>query len=246
AFSGPEPGPLSRRLFFAIQTMERRRGAREEVQVLRAPIAVVLAYRSTPDPNVLAQQLDQLRDDGWGFVELDRFLDAVASGAPLPPRSILVTFDDASTACTIVSQHRVPAVAFAVADGADANGLRRAAELGVAIGSHGATHRPLASVPEDEFRAELEGSADTLESLGLPRPSVFAYPHGQWTPAIAAAVEGAGYRAAFTLGGDGVRRLPDRYALPRIDALAAAARPSPPHHLRTHRPGPPSPHPRPP
>src|SRR5262249_9103634 len=37
-FSRAEPGRLTRRLFFAVQTMERRRGGREEVHALRPPI----------------------------------------------------------------------------------------------------------------------------------------------------------------------------------------------------------------
>jgi peptidoglycan/xylan/chitin deacetylase (PgdA/CDA1 family)/glycosyltransferase involved in cell wall biosynthesis len=254
-FSRPEPGRLSHRFFFAVQTMERQRGAREEVRALRTPIAAVLAYHAISDlsgnrrlapygvaPQAFAQQLDHLAGEGWSFVDLERFLDAVSGGAALPPRSILLTFDDAyvdllTAACPILRERGIPAVAFAVTNQIggtntwrrsdaievsllDAAGLREAAEHGVVIGSHGATHRPLPMVPEEELAAELEGSADTLESIGLPRPTVFSYPHGEWTPALAAAVARAGYRGAFTVAGRGVRRLPDRYALPRIEVLA--------------------------
>ena len=254
-FSRPEPGPLSYRFFFAVQTMERQRGARDEVRALRTPIAAVLAYHSIADlsanrrlapygvaPQEFAAQLDQLAAEGWSFVDLERFLDASAGGKPPAPRSILLTFDDAyvdllTAACPILAERGIPAVAFAVTsqiggtnvwrrDDAielqllDAEGLRAVAEHGVVIGSHGATHRPLVAVPEEELTAELEGSADTLESIGLPRPAVFSYPHGEWSPAIAAAVAQAGYRAAFTVAGGGVRRLADRYALPRIEVLA--------------------------
>src|SRR6185312_3606760 len=123
-----------------------------------------------------------------------------------------------TAACPILAERGAPAVAFAVTSQIggtnvwrrsdaielpllDAAGLLQTAEQGVVIGSHGATHRPLVEVPEAELAGELEGSADTLESIGLPRPVVFSYPHGAWSPALAAAVAQAGYRAAFTVAG---------------------------------------------
>jgi peptidoglycan/xylan/chitin deacetylase (PgdA/CDA1 family)/glycosyltransferase involved in cell wall biosynthesis len=254
-FSRAEPDRLSRRLFFAVQTMERRRGAREEVRALRTPIAAVLAYHSVSDlsddrrlapygipPDGFARQLDDLLECGWTFVDLERLLDAVTGGTPLPARSLLLTFDDAyadllSAAVPILEERGIPAVVFAVGDhiggtnvwrrreareltllGAD--GLREAAGRGVVVGSHGATHRPLVDVPADELESELVGSADRIESIGLARPDVLSYPHGAWSPAVAAAVARAGYRAAFTVTPAGVRRLQDPHALPRIEVLA--------------------------
>ncbi|HEX6788614.1 MAG TPA: polysaccharide deacetylase family protein [Gaiellaceae bacterium] len=266
-FSRPSPGRLSYRFFFAVQTMERQRGARDEVRALRAPIAGVLAYHAISDlsanrrlapygvaPAAFARQLDDLVADGWSFVALERFLDAVSGGEPLPPRSLLLTFDDAyvdllTAACPILAERGIPAVAFAVTsqiggtnvwrrDDAielpllDAEGLRAVVEHGVVIGSHGATHRPLVDVPQGELADELEGSANALASIGLPRPAVFSYPHGEWSPAVAAAVAQAGYRAAFTVAGGGVRRLADRYALPRIEVLAGETGTAIAHKLR--------------
>jgi hypothetical protein len=49
---------------------------------------------------------------------------------------------------------------------------------------------------------------------------VLSYPPGEWSPAAAAAVAGAGYRAGFTVAPEAVRRLHDPYALPRIEVLA--------------------------
>jgi peptidoglycan/xylan/chitin deacetylase (PgdA/CDA1 family)/glycosyltransferase involved in cell wall biosynthesis len=254
-FSRAQPDRLSRRLFFAVQTMERRRGARDEARALRIPIAAVLAYHSISDlsadtrlapygipPDVFARQLDDLLVDGWAFVDLEHFLDAVRGGTPLPPRSLLVTFDDAyadlvSAAVPILEERGIPAVVFAVGDhiaGANvwrrqgarelpllgSDGLREAAERGVVVGSHGATHRPLVDVPADELDSELAGSADRIESTGVDRPDVLSYPHGEWSPAVAAAVARAGYRAAFTVAPGAVRRLHDPFTLPRIEVLA--------------------------
>lgn len=220
-FSRPDPGRLSHRFFFAVQTMERRRGAVEERRTLRAPIAAVLAVS---DLERLVRRLDHLLERGWMFVGVDELLDAVSGRTTLPPRSILLTFDDADgdllgDVVPMLVERRIPAVVFALADpiALDRDRLRSAAEHGVVVGSHGTTRRPLVDLPGDQLDSELVGSADTIESLGLPRPSVFSYPRGEWSPAVAAAVQRAGYRAAFTVVADGVRRLQDRYALPRLE-----------------------------
>jgi peptidoglycan/xylan/chitin deacetylase (PgdA/CDA1 family)/glycosyltransferase involved in cell wall biosynthesis len=254
-FSRPDPGPWSNRLFFAVQTMERLRGAREGTRALRAPLATVLAYHAVADlsgdrlladygvpPERFARQLDRLQRDGWQFVTHDQFLDALAGDVVLPERAVLVTFDDAyadllTTASPILAERGVPAVVFALSErigatndwrrsGAtelqllDAEGLRHVSAHGIVVGSHGATHSSLVGLSERELERELQESADRIAALGLPRPTVFAYPYGDWSAAVAAAVARAGYRAAFTVTPGVVRHSHDPYALPRIEVLA--------------------------
>ena len=255
-FSRPEPGPRSSRFFFAVQTMERVRGAREGRRDLSTPVAVVLAYHSISSlagdrtlgeygvpPERFARQLDSLIRTGWNFIQLDRFLDALAGVETLPERAVLLTFDDAyvdllTAAMPILAERKLPAVVFAVADriGAtndwrrhdatelqllDADGLREVAAQGVVVGSHGTTHRPLVELSRDDLELELIGSAERIASLGLPRPTVFSYPHGEWSPEVATAVERAGYRGAFTVTTGAVRRFQNRYELPRVEVLAS-------------------------
>jgi peptidoglycan/xylan/chitin deacetylase (PgdA/CDA1 family)/glycosyltransferase involved in cell wall biosynthesis len=123
-----------RRLFFAVRTMEHRRGARlARVAASRRRI-LVIAYHAIADlrhdpvlvkygvpPAQFAHQLDELRRHGWNFISLDDFLSVVAGDRVLPGRSLLVTFDDAyecleTAACPILAERGIPAVAFAVAE----------------------------------------------------------------------------------------------------------------------------------
>jgi peptidoglycan/xylan/chitin deacetylase (PgdA/CDA1 family) len=192
-----------------------------------------------------AAQLDDLIRRGWSFVDLDALLRALVGEQRLPDRAVLLTFDDAyadllSAAIPVLAERRLPAVAFAVSGrigntnewdreiGAgrlrllDAAGLRAVAEHGVEIGSHGYTHRRLTpALAPAELAAELEGSADQLQALGLPRPRVLSYPYGVWSSAIASAVGRAGYEAAFTVRPGVVRRGANRFALPRVEVLAS-------------------------
>jgi peptidoglycan/xylan/chitin deacetylase (PgdA/CDA1 family)/glycosyltransferase involved in cell wall biosynthesis len=191
----------------------------------------------------LAGHLDGLLRSGWTFVDLDAVLQALSGEGNLPRRSVVVTFDDAyadflTAGWPVLAKRGIPAVVFAVAgrlggtnewdrelgggskDLLDDEGLRTIAGLGVEIGSHGWSHRKLSAVSTAELEEELERSAAHLEALGLPRPRALAYPYGDWTADVAAAVRQAGYAVAFTVEPGVVRRTSLRYSLPRVEVLA--------------------------
>jgi len=191
-----------------------------------------------------AEHLDALTGRGRQFVTLQALLAALNGEQSLPARAVLVTFDDAyvdllTAGCTVLAERGIPAVAFAVAGhiggtnewdrplGArsmallDGDGLRAVAAQGVAIGSHGVTHRPLVSLQPLELEQELRGSASRLSSLGLPPPVAFSYPHGLWNHDVAGAVRDAGYSVAFTVQAGLVRSSTNRFALPRIEVMAS-------------------------
>jgi glycosyltransferase involved in cell wall biosynthesis/peptidoglycan/xylan/chitin deacetylase (PgdA/CDA1 family) len=192
-------------------------------------------------PRSFAEQLDGLKAAGWTFIDLDTFLRGMDGHEPLPRRAAFVTFDDAyvdvlTEGAPILEQRGIPAVAFAVAGlvggvnewarpGArpqallDADGLRSLASNGIAVGSHAKTHRRLPEVPEAELDHELRDSADALESLNLPRPTVLAYPYGEWDAGVARAAHEAGYAAAFAIHPGIADRTSNRYALPRIEVF---------------------------
>ena len=174
----------------------------------------------------------------------DEALAALDGAGGLPRRSLLVTFDDCyddllEAGLPVLQSEGVPALAFAVADrigrtnqwdvaiGApeldllDADGLQQLQASGVEVGVHGATHRPLAAVPEPELTAETSGARETLLGLGL-RARAFAYPHGVHDAASRRAVAGSGVDVAFTVTPGLVEPgSADRYAVPRIEVLRA-------------------------
>jgi peptidoglycan/xylan/chitin deacetylase (PgdA/CDA1 family) len=203
----------------------------------------VLAEYAVP-PRLFAAHLDMLLDRGWSFVDLDALLAALAGERELPPRALMLTFDDAYTdllevACPIMVERDVPGVVFAVAGKLggtnewdnkkrastlrllDAEGLRAVIEQGVEVGAHTTHHRPLPKVPAGELEEEIAGSGRRLEVAGLPHPRSFSYPYGEWSPELAAATREAGYEVAFTVDwgvvGDGA----DPHALPRIEVHAS-------------------------
>ena len=189
-------------------------------------------------PGRFRDQLDCLRRAGYRFIHPDELVAYLDGRAGLPRRPLLVTFDDCYTdlldeALPELLERGIPAVAFAVsgrssnlwdqAAGAralpllDARGLEALARSGVEIGAHSRTHRSLSAVDRAELAGETAGAAADLERAGLARPRLFAYPHGDWSPAVLREIERAGYAAAFTVTPGRVCRASGRYTLPRVD-----------------------------
>lgn len=161
-----------------------------------------------------AEQLATLRRLGLRGVGVGELLDAVATGRA---RGLVgLTFDDGYAS---VLDHVLPALrrygfggtVFVVTDRLggsndwdtgpvwpllDAAGVRQLAAVGIEVGSHTATHVPLADLDPDRLRGELHSSQDRLaDLLGAP-PQGFAYPYGSVDRAARQAVRDAGYRYA--------------------------------------------------
>jgi glycosyltransferase involved in cell wall biosynthesis/peptidoglycan/xylan/chitin deacetylase (PgdA/CDA1 family) len=193
-------------------------------------------------PERFGAQLDALRRAGWSFVDLERLRAGLRGESDLPKQAILLTFDDGyesvlTQGAPLLTSRGVPAVLFALTDKIGGNndwdgsrralplldeeGLRALAGAGVAIQSHGATHRRLTELDPAELEGELRGSKERLRSIGLAEPVAFAYPYGVCSPKVAAAVKGAGYELAFTVRPGAADDSEDPYALPRVEVLAA-------------------------
>jgi len=191
--------------------------------------------QSAADPysvsvDLLEAQLDWFASHSFAPVPLDLALQASAPGET---RRFAVTFDDGYADCLelalpVLRSRGIPATVFVVskavgghadwARGApilSRDGVRELHSEGVFIGSHGRTHRRLASLPPSDLESEVLGSKGDLEDLlGAPvRP--FAYPHHSFDAGAVEAVRDAGYDAAA----GGHEATHDRFNLHRIDAV---------------------------
>jgi GT2 family glycosyltransferase/peptidoglycan/xylan/chitin deacetylase (PgdA/CDA1 family) len=194
--------------------------------------------------DLFQSQLDMLQQAGYQFVNADEFLRFLNGEGGLPRHPLLLTFDDCyedilAVALPILKERNIPAVAFAVSKclggtndwdkalGApqlrllDAEGLGKLAAEGIEIGAHSRTHRPLTQVPAEELCAEITGSVDDLEALGLNRPRLFAYPHGENDSKVQQAIKESGLQAAFTVRPGWVVPNHNPYQIPRIEIMRA-------------------------
>jgi len=172
------------------------------------------------EPSAFEQQMDDLAAQGYRTLTLDDYAAAV-DGAPAPPKSVLLTFDDAyahidAVVSPILRRHQFSAVMFASpAHLGGRNSWDRdhpnLARLEIAsreqllemssgpweIASHGLYHVDLRTIHPERRRAELVEARDRLSHL-VRKPVVdLAYPYGYDDPGIREDVREAGYRLAF-------------------------------------------------
>jgi peptidoglycan/xylan/chitin deacetylase (PgdA/CDA1 family) len=195
-----------------------------------------------PQP-VFHRQLGLLQLEGWTFVSPDRVIAALTGEASLPERSALLTLDDGyrslvDYALPVLSEYQCPGVVFVPTDHVgghnsfdfssrgsrealcDWDDLRRLEDAGIAVQSHGASHRAFSKLSPEAVAAELADSKAKIEQQ-LERPvTMLAYPYGDSgaDPDMTAdLLEQAGYAAAFVYGGRPFDPWQaDRYRLERI------------------------------
>jgi peptidoglycan/xylan/chitin deacetylase (PgdA/CDA1 family) len=165
-------------------------------------------------PPTFERQLRVLRRLRFRPLSADEWLRFHAlSTARLPPRSYTLTFDDGFLDAVEAARRHpthhpevfVPTAAvgrsleWAPEDAlADWQDLWSAARAGIAVGSHGRHHRPLAGLEAVALRDEVAGSLEDLRARLDRVLPVLAYPNGRHDHAARAAALAAGYQAAFT------------------------------------------------
>ena len=193
-------------------------------------------------PAQFRRQLALLEKLGFRFISAKEFLYFIQGKTGLPRHPVLLTFDDCyqdilDAALPLLKERNIPAIAFAVSQrlggkndwdksiGAaqlqllDAEGLRKLAVSGVAIGSHSRTHPMLNRVSAEQLSEEIKGSVADLEAIELPKPLLFAYPHGEYDQNMKQAMQETGIQAAFTIEPGLVRPGQDAYQVPRLEIL---------------------------
>lgn len=145
----------------------------------------------------------------------------------LPERAVVLTFDDgyASHFDLVVSlllRYRFTGTFFITVDRIGRSGYlsweqaRKLIFLGMEVGSHGLSHRPLIGLSPQDLLEELTRSKQVLEEhLGVPIRALAA-PGGFWNQRVTAAARQAGYDAVWvsTIGTNGRETNPQ--ALRRI------------------------------
>ncbi|MHB8984666.1 MAG: polysaccharide deacetylase family protein [Eubacteriales bacterium] len=212
-------------------------------------IPILMYHKINPDPEtgnlglrvppeVFDRQMQYLYSQGYHTVSLGDVREYMTGERILPPKSVVITFDDGyrdnyTFALPILEKYNFKATFFVVTGTvgkvnsfdnsiqpvnqmAGWSELRDMAARGMEIGSHTVSHPRLTELSPEKALYQIKKSKLALEK-GLGQPvRFFSYPHGCYNAAVEKIVEESGYEAATsTLPG---LDYPDNdvYALKRI------------------------------
>ncbi|WP_438996277.1 polysaccharide deacetylase family protein [Candidatus Puniceispirillum sp.] len=186
-----------------------------------------------PTTNIrLAQfdaHLDRLQSGDFTVWPLPRIVEYLQSGQPLPDRTVAITIDDAylsvyQEAWPRLKALNMPFTLFVATQPIDANRygymtwdhIRELQSAGVTIGSQTRTHPHMHQISIEQSKSEIaESNARFIAELGL-RPSLFAYPYGEYDRQVIQAVMDAGFTAAFGQNSGIAHGYNGFYELPRF------------------------------
>ncbi|MEV5510038.1 polysaccharide deacetylase family protein [Streptomyces orinoci] len=177
------------------------------------------AHGLSVSPDAFAEQMAVLAGLGFTSLTAGELAAAWRTGRPLPPRPVLITFDDGYEgvhrhALPVLAEHGLRATLFVTsgwlrgehaAGGAldlmlDWDQVRELAAAGTEIGGHSHTHPQLDQLADEELAFEVRHCRDILaQELGRP-PVSFAYPYGYSSRRVRRAVREGGYRVSLAVG----------------------------------------------
>lgn len=198
-------------------------------------------YPSTNTPvAAFKAQLDYLAANGFHVWSLPRLVATMSAGRQVPPRTVVLSVDDAfqsvyAKAWPLLEAHHFPVTVFVSTEAVDRHypdymtwaEMRRMADAGATFADHTVSHpHMLERLPGESPRAwasrmrkEIEAAQRRLQAeLGAAtdtHPKLFAYPYGEYDPALAKILAGLGY-VAFSQRSGALGEPLDPRALPRF------------------------------
>ena len=200
-------------------------------------IADIPGDRNSLPPQKFIEQLDYLSSHGYTTVSLAEVYDYYYRGKSLPPKPVVLTFDDGyednySIAMPLLRARQMKATVFPISHwvgrpnewenyGKRATTTMNWGELqewvrsGMEVGSHTVNHPFLSRMTATQLEEELTASRLTLQEKLGGEMDILCYPYGDYNEKTVAAVKQAGYKCAVSIYAAPIWNL-DQYALPRL------------------------------
>jgi peptidoglycan/xylan/chitin deacetylase (PgdA/CDA1 family) len=201
-------------------------------------------FRST---NIKLEQfdahLDYLAENGFTVWPLERIVEQIRAGEPIPDRTVAITIDDAYRSIYTEAYPRLkergwPFTVFVATDPVDRgfksfltwDEMREMAKGGATFANHGRTHAHLADRVAGEtaeewrerVKAEISWAEKRLTEEFGNSPRIFAYPYGEYNRELGILISELGY-VAFGQHSGAIGEYSDMRALPRYPMAEAYA-----------------------
>ena len=180
-------------------------------------------------PEAFREQLTWLREAGYHSISLDQLNQALTLGAPLPPKPVILSFDDGhrehySIVLPLLQEAGFTATFFIIIDRAemrDPEHMNREqvvamATAGMEVASHSRSHSDLAGRDRDQLVYELLGSRESLEAWTGAAPVALSWPFGSYDSLALQLAEEAGYGMAVSTRAGVFHSSSERFDLPRL------------------------------
>ncbi|MBO3269559.1 polysaccharide deacetylase family protein [Hymenobacter defluvii] len=156
------------------------------------------------------KQIQMLADSGYHTILPDQLYAYLATGAPLPPKPVMLTFDDTdldqfTVARPELEKHGFKAVYFVMTVSLgrpkymSKAQVKQLADEGNVIGSHTWDHHNVKKYQGQDWVTQIEKPTKTLEEITGQKVTYFAYPFGLWNPEAIPELKKRGFVAAFSL-----------------------------------------------
>lgn len=183
----------------------------------------------TIEPAVFRAHIQHLRDTGYETISLDQLDAALQYGAPLPPKPVILTFDDGyvdhyTNVFPVLREFGFTGTFFVITGRADANDpaylnwtqISEMAEAGMNMESHSKNHPELDARDRDFLIYEMLGSLESLAAHTGRKPRMFSYPAGRYDDLTLQIARELNIRRAVTTQPGVLHTTDNRYELPRV------------------------------
>ncbi|GAC1539985.1 MAG: hypothetical protein NVS2B7_11990 [Herpetosiphon sp.] len=178
--------------------------------------------------DVFAQQMDWLDRSGYHTISPDQLYAYLTTGASLPTKPILLTFDDGhvsewNNAVPILAKHHFTATFFIMTVTLDKRNylsseqVKQLDGMGMTIGGHTWDHHRVTRYVGEDWQQQISAPTKELAQLTGHPIRYFAYPYGLWNSEAVSHIKDAGFFAAFQLS-EKMDRAEPLYTVRRIIA----------------------------
>ncbi|RZL09820.1 MAG: polysaccharide deacetylase family protein, partial [Pedobacter sp.] len=159
-------------------------------------------------------QIKMLADSGYNSILPDQLYAYLNTGAPLPSKPIMFTFDDTdldqfTVAAPTLKKYGFKAVYFIMTVTIGKKGkfvhymskdqIKQLSDEGNVIGSHTYDHKNVKKYEGKDWEEQLDKPTKTLEEITGKKITEFAYPFGLWNKEAIPHLKKRGFKSAYIL-----------------------------------------------